>query len=1019
MAATRPQDVADMASSDEPAAKRVKLTTSGTNTSSPIPPPASTHISPTTASVGNTSNNNNTVTTKMEEFRSSNFEFQHDKEAEHGILCFVNSSNPGFSGVFKHRYTDFLVNEIMPDGTVAHLTNDQAPSYNAPEEIKPTEAPKPMDSTPSDAQATKPVDEEVELKAIDSTPSNLQVTNPSDDQVESKQEHSTLPVPNIDEPPDPWEDSDPKVPEGEVEGSGDKADTEVVNLPNVDQQTIVEAESGIITLPSTVPEIEKPTSSDSQDNMTFTLSSEDDVLLTKYFGEDLKNEVIRLYKNILSKPNAKPTAFDSLLTSPIADRVFRGKLHHDVRRIFQSYLETESLNNGVIKIMAATRTQRRPPNPNKNGSRQSGGRSKGGNSSRNQSKGKLGWQELGGEYLHFSLYKENKDTMEVISYLCSLLKIKPKDFSFAGTKDRRGVTVQRVSVFRQHAENLARLNPQLRGARLGNFKYEKHGLGLGELQGNQFHITLRDCHFDSDSDLDEDQRVELANKVVGDAVSHLQAHGFINYFGLQRFGSFEIGTDQIGKLILKGDFEGAVLAILAVSGETLAAALFKETSPSHNIGRDDILRAQAIHSFKSTGESANALHKLPRRFNAESAIIRYLGNPRTRTDFTGAILKIPRNLRTMYVHAYQSLVWNTVASHRWNKYGDKVIKGDLVLVEAQSSLITDNQDEVDENGEIVVRPAADDTAVSHDDFFQRARPLTEEEAQSGKWTIFDIVLPTPGFDINYPDNDIGEYYKEIMATERFGGLDPAKMRRKEKDFSLSGSYRNVLAAVGSDLAFQIKTYHDETEQLVETDLEKLRKANPERYPNDTFNKETRRFENNQDTRKYIGTPQHNAWLNLPAKLAAEDKAAAAMADIQRELDLKDSTGPNDIKQPTFKETFIETDVDNEGKRTGHRSTTLINSLEGSETSKSVEPSNAGQHNPPENKVADEELEVVGKYKSDLREEEAPMEQAPEPAKIAVIIKFSLGQSQYATMALRELMKVGNVKNYKPEFSSGR
>jgi len=43
------------------------------------------------------------------------------KEAEVGITDFVSTSTPGFSGILKKRYTDFLVNEILPNGKVVHL----------------------------------------------------------------------------------------------------------------------------------------------------------------------------------------------------------------------------------------------------------------------------------------------------------------------------------------------------------------------------------------------------------------------------------------------------------------------------------------------------------------------------------------------------------------------------------------------------------------------------------------------------------------------------------------------------------------------------------------------------------------------------------------------------------------------------------------------------------------------------------------------------------------------------------
>lgn len=390
------------------------------------------------------------------------------------------------------------------------------------------------------------------------------------------------------------------------------------------------------------------------------------------------------------------------------------------------------------------------------------------------------------------------------------------------------MTVQRVSVYRQHAWQLAGLNKILKqGSKIGDFKYEQFGLELGALWGNEFVITLRDCHFAGEEGkwTFQDQ-LTLAEKTVGDAVANLQQNGFLNYYGLQRFGSFTAGTDDIGKKLLQGDFEGAVSLILGFHLSALEAA--KDENTTAKISSDDRYRALALDIWKNTANAQKAVDKMPRKFSTESSIIRYLGMERhgkkvRERDFQGAMQAIQRNMRLMYVHAYQSLVWNTIAGRRWEMHGATVVEGDLVIIGDKRDGGKDNEPEVDEDGEPIIRPTAEDSAATDGDF-TRARPLSNAEAKSGKYDIFDVVLPLPGWDVVYPSNEIGAFYKEFMGSEAGGGLDPYAMRRPWKDYSLSGGYRKLLSRPAAGMSFEVRGYAEETEQLVETDLERLDKA---------------------------------------------------------------------------------------------------------------------------------------------------------------------------------------------------
>lgn len=138
------------------------------------------------------------------------------------------------------------------------------------------------------------------------------------------------------------------------------------------------------------------------------------------------------------------------------------------------------------------------------------------------------------KFCHFVLFKQNKDTMECISLLAKMLRMNTKNFSYAGTKDRRATTVQKICVQYTRSERLSGLNRRLKCIALGNFSYSETGLNLGDLKGNEFTIVIRDVVNKSDGDIDE-------------ACTSLKERGFINYFGLQRFGTGAVPTHEVGE----------------------------------------------------------------------------------------------------------------------------------------------------------------------------------------------------------------------------------------------------------------------------------------------------------------------------------------------------------------------------------------------------------------------------------------------------------------------------------------
>ncbi|MES1918827.1 hypothetical protein MHBO_000727 [Bonamia ostreae] len=317
------------------------------------------------------------------------------------------------------------------------------------------------------------------------------------------------------------------------------------------------------------------------------------------------------------------------------------------------------------------------------------------------------------------------------------MRLRPKLFSFCGNKDRKAVTIQRVCAKRITAKRVRDVSRFSRRLFVGDFEYQVRPLSLGQLDGNRFNIVLR--------------KIEKKRKNDFEAISEsIKENGFINYFGLQRFGSCSVPTHNFGKLVLKRQWD-----------ELVALILFTD-----EIGKLPTQHRKIAETLKNKKSFSEALKHCPKHLSVERPVLERLSQNINSRD---AFNSIARQTKSIYVHAFQSYIWNKAASARLKKYGFSPVVGDLVVLGKEQGMAQSSGRKTK-------------TLV---------RSLGKADVDSGDFSIFDVVLPLPCAGCELPRNEAGEIYEAELKKEGISDQLVEKLR-KDRSLIIYPNYRPLM-----------------------------------------------------------------------------------------------------------------------------------------------------------------------------------------------------------------------------------
>ena len=347
--------------------------------------------------------------------------------------------------------------------------------------------------------------------------------------------------------------------------------------------------------------------------------------------------------------------------------------------------------------------------------------------------------EATGPFTVLRVASRNWEQHELANAIERRLGLRPHAVTWAGTKDRRAVAERLFSYRGDPPEG----GLDLRDVELLESYRAREGLVLGHHFGNSFEIRIDGLPVPVAEAARAYRQIDAELRAAG---------GFPNLFGPQRFGEVRPVTPEVGRWLVRGDVGRAV--------EIYLTALPVGSRP----GTGDAARA----AYAEHRDPARALREFPAEYSFERSLLEHLARGHSPER---AFRALSRELRLLFVHAYQSLLFNRWVSARY--------RDGIPLTEPVP-------------GDRILRVGRDGTFRGSD-----AVPVREDNLSECSTLVrrggAAVAGPLVGFETPTEAGPIGEILARLLRDEEVGAAD--WKLPKTPEISSRGTWRPILLPV--------------------------------------------------------------------------------------------------------------------------------------------------------------------------------------------------------------------------------